>query len=153
APRDEILDLAAVSALELRADDLVDVEEAVLLEADLDEGRLHPRQDVVDLPEIDVAGDRAAFGPLEVDLGDPVVLQHGDPLLADVDRDDQLALRLGERRPARRLAAAAAALVAPPLLALRHDLALTATTVSTAALGLPCGGRLARGLRSPVLLR
>ena len=32
-------------------------------------------------------GDRAALGPLEVDLGDLVVLEHGDALLADVDRD------------------------------------------------------------------
>ena len=48
-PRDDqVLDLAAVAPLELRADDLVDVEEAVLLEADLDERGLHPGQDVVD---------------------------------------------------------------------------------------------------------
>src|SRR5207245_8749015 len=38
---DQVLDLAAVAALELRADDLVNVEEAVLLEADLDERGLH----------------------------------------------------------------------------------------------------------------
>ena len=42
-------------------------------------------------------GDRAALGPLEVDLGDAVVLEHGDALLADVDRDEQLALRGRER--------------------------------------------------------
>ena len=140
-PADQILDLAAVAALELGADDLVDVEEAVLLEADLDERGLHPRQDVVDLPEIDVARDRAALGPLEVDLGDLVVLEHGDPLLADVDRDDQLALGLGQRRPARRLAAAAAALVAPALLALRERL-----PVAARALGLAGRGGLASGL-------
>ena len=52
-------------------------------------------------------GDRAALGPLEIDLGDLVVLEHGDALLADVDRDDQLALRRRQRRAARRLAAAA----------------------------------------------
>src|SRR5438105_12525 len=82
---------------ELRADDLVDVEEAVLLEADLDERGLHARKHVVDLAEVDVAGDRAAVGPLEVDLGDLVVLEHGDTLLADVDGDDQLALCGRER--------------------------------------------------------
>ena len=38
------------AALELGDDDLVDVEEAVLLEADLDERGLHAREDVVDLP-------------------------------------------------------------------------------------------------------
>ena len=58
---DQVLDLAAVAALELRADDLVDVEEAVLLEADLDERGLHAGQHVVDVAEIDVAGDRAAL--------------------------------------------------------------------------------------------
>ena len=45
-------------------------------------------------------------GPLEVDLGDPAVLEDGDALLGDVDRDEQLALRGRERRAARRLAAA-----------------------------------------------
>src|SRR5262249_40491364 len=48
AARDQVLDLAPVALLELRADDLVDVEETVLLEADLDERRLHAGQDVVD---------------------------------------------------------------------------------------------------------
>ena len=103
AALDQILDLPRASAaLELGADDLVDVEEAVLLEADLDERGLHPRQDVVDDAEVDVAGDRAALGPLEVDLGDLVVLEHGDALLARVDGDEQLALRLRQRRALRR---------------------------------------------------
>src|SRR5262249_30712365 len=93
-------------ALELGGHDLVDVEEAVLLEADLDERGLHARQDVVDLSEVDVAGDRAPVRPLEIHLGDLVVLEHGYPLLADVDGDEQLALRLRQRRTARRLAAA-----------------------------------------------
>ena len=106
AALDQVLDLpGAAAALELGADDLVDVEEAVLLESDLDERGLHPRQDVVDGAEVDVAGDRAVLGPLEVDLGDDVVLEHGDALLAGVDRDDQLALRLRQRRAARRRAA------------------------------------------------
>ncbi len=88
AARDEVLDAAAVAlALELGDDDLVDVEEAVLLEADVDERGLHPRQDVVDDALVDVAGDRAATGPLEVDLDSLVVLEHGHALLADVDRD------------------------------------------------------------------
>ncbi len=107
AALDQVLDLAAVALLDLRADDLVDVEEAVLLEADLDERGLHPRQDVVDLAEIDVARDRAVVGPLEIDLGDLAVLEDGDTLLADVDGDEQLALRGRERGAALRLAAAA----------------------------------------------
>ena len=102
AALDQVLDLAgAAAALELGADDLVDVEEAVLLEADLDERRLHPGQHVVDRAEVDVAGDRAVLGPLEVDLGDDAVLDHGDALLARVDRDEQLALGLRQRRAAR----------------------------------------------------
>ena len=101
AALDQVLDLAgAAAALELGADDLVDVEEAVLLEADLDERGLHARQDVVDGAEVDVAGDRAVLGPLEVDLGDEVVLEDGDALLARVDRDEQLALGLRQRRAA-----------------------------------------------------
>ena len=119
AAGDQVGDLLAVPlALELGHDDLVDVEEAVLLEADLDERRLHSGQDVVDGAEVDVAGDRAALGPLEVDLGDAVVLEDGDALLADVDRDQQLALRLRQRRALLRDAAAVALLVRAPLLAL-----------------------------------
>src|SRR5215216_7200961 len=102
AAAEQVLDLPAMpAALELRRDDLVDVEEAVLLEADLDERGLHPGEDVVDGALVDVARDRAALGALEVDLGGSVVLEHGDALLADVDRDEQLALRLRERRPPR----------------------------------------------------
>ena len=99
---DQVLDLAAAAALELGADDLVDVQEAVLLEADLDERGLHAGEDVVDGALVDVAGDRAALGALEVDLGGPAVLEDGDALLADVDRDEELALRGRERRAARR---------------------------------------------------
>src|SRR5581483_9785939 len=125
AALDQILDLArALAALELGADDLVDVEEAVLLEADLDERGLHPRQDVVDDAEVDVAGDRAVLRPLEVDLGDPVVLEHGDAFLARVDRDEELALRLRERRALRRLALRRPRALARPALGSRLRLRL-----------------------------
>ena len=108
AAADQIGDPPAArpAALELGADDLVDEQEAVLLEADLDERRLHPRQDVVDDALVDVAGDRPAFGPLEIDLGDASVLEDGDALLGDVHRDEQLALRGRERRAPRHLATA-----------------------------------------------
>ena len=100
---DQVLDPArALPALELGADDLVDVQEAVLLEPDLDERGLHPGEDVVDDAEVDVPRDRAALGALEVHLGDAIVLEDRDALLADVDRDEQLALRRRQRRPARR---------------------------------------------------
>ena len=119
AAGDQIGDLLAVPlALELGHDDLVDVEEAVLLEADLDERRLHPGQDVVDGAEVDVPCDRAALGPLEVDLGDAVVLDDGDALLADVDGDQELALGLRQRRALLRDAATVALLVGAALLAL-----------------------------------
>src|SRR5262249_17361535 len=106
---------------ELGRHDLVDVEEAVLLEPDLDERGLHAGQDVVDLSEVDVAGDRAPLRPFEIHLGDLVVLEHRDALLADVDGDEQRTLRLGQRRTARRLAATAL-LRALPLAALRLSL-------------------------------
>src|SRR5581483_8431407 len=118
---DQVLDLPCAAApFELGRDDLVDVQKAVLLEADLDERRLHPGQHVVDDAQVDGAGDRAALGTLEVDLGDLVVLEHGDALLAGVDRHEQLALRLRQRRALRRLPAARCgrALLALGLLAL-----------------------------------
>jgi hypothetical protein len=121
---EEVLDLAAAAALELGRDDLVDVQEAVLLEADLDERGLHAREDVVDGALVDVAGDRAAFRTLEVDLGRAAVLDHGDPLLADVDREEEFALRLRERRAALRLATALLLLALRALAALLRRLAV-----------------------------
>ena len=107
AALDQVLDPArALAALELGADDLVDVQEPVLLEADLDERGLHPGKHVVDDAEVDVPGDRAPLRALEVDLGDAVVLEDRDALLADVDRDEQLALRGGQRRAPGRCAPA-----------------------------------------------
>src|SRR5205823_2376798 len=108
AAADQVGDAAAAraAAFELGADDLVDEQEAVLLEPDLDERGLHSREDVVDDALVDVPRDRAALGALEVDLGDLAVLEDGDALLADVDRDEQLALRGRERRATRRLTTA-----------------------------------------------
>src|SRR5918995_236135 len=65
---------AALDLLDARDDDLVDVQEAVLVEADVDEGGLGAGQDVVDDALVDVADDRAATSALEVDLGDAVPL-------------------------------------------------------------------------------
>src|SRR4029450_3656469 len=99
AALDQILDLpCTLAALELRADDLVDVQESVLLEADLDERGLHAREHVVHDAEGDVPGDGAALRALEVGLGEAVALEDRDALFADVDRDDELALRSRERR-------------------------------------------------------
>ena len=134
AARDQIGDLLPLALpLELGHDDLVDVEEAVLLQPDLDERGLHAGQHVVDDTEVDVPGDRAALGPLEVDLGDLPVLEHRHALLADVDRDQQLALRRGQRCPARRLLAPPVARPRPPRAAVGLVLGL--------------GGRLGAGRR------
>src|SRR5438105_3483237 len=147
AAAQQVLDLLAVAlSFELRDDDLVDVQEPVLLEPDLDERRLHPGQDVVDRAEVDVPGDRALLRPFEVHLGDAVVLEDGDALLADVDRDAELALRRRKRRAARRHAAARGRTRASGLLALWPLLLLRLLGARLGALG----GRL--GLRLRLLL-
>jgi hypothetical protein len=58
------------------------VEEAVLVEADVHEGRLEPGQDVVDLALVDVADDRAASLALDVQLSDSPVGRAARLLLA-----------------------------------------------------------------------
>src|SRR6185295_14676421 len=56
---------------------------------------------------IDVARDGAPLRALEVDLGDSIVLEDCDTLLPDVDRDEELPLRLRQRCAPRGLAAPA----------------------------------------------
>ena len=117
AALDELLDAAAVAlALELRDDDLVHVEEPVASDADVDERRLHAGKHVVDDALVDVAGDRPAARALEVDLGGNPVLDHGDGLFHDLDRDVDLLLHVSERgtRAGRRRASR----LAPPALRL-----------------------------------
>ena len=63
---------AALGRLDARQHDLVDVQEAVLLEADVDEGGLQARQDVVDLALVYVADDRAIAASLYVELSDAI---------------------------------------------------------------------------------
>ena len=60
---------AALGLLDARQHDLVDVQEPVLVESDVDEGRFQSGEDVVDAALVDVADDRAATAALEVDLG------------------------------------------------------------------------------------
>ena len=62
----------ALGRLHAGQHDLVDVQEAVLLEADVDERRLEAGQHVVDLALVDVADDRAAAAALDVELSDAV---------------------------------------------------------------------------------
>ena len=77
---DQLVDPPPLAAAALRhrlavgGDDLVDVEEAVALEPDVDEGRLHPGQHVVDDSLVDVADDRARSATLDVELADPPVV-------------------------------------------------------------------------------
>ena len=59
---------AAARRLDAGQHDLVDVQEAVLVEADVDERGLEPDEDVVDDALVDVADDRARTAPLEVEL-------------------------------------------------------------------------------------
>ena len=63
---------APAGGLDAGEHDLVDVQEAVLLEADVDEGGLQAGQDVVDLALVDVSDDRALTAALYVELSDPV---------------------------------------------------------------------------------
>src|SRR5947209_8077973 len=63
---------ALLGRLHARQHDLVDVQEAVLLEADVDEGGLQAGQDVVDLALVDVADDRAIAASLYVELSDAI---------------------------------------------------------------------------------
>ena len=114
-PRAALLAAAALHLLDAGQHDLVDVQEPVLLLAEVDERRLEAGQDVVDLALVDVADDRASAAALEVDLGDAVAggqtallaaarptgggnlarrFQHRDPGLSPVDRDQHLLLHV-----------------------------------------------------------
>ena len=108
--------------------DLAGVEHRVAALADVDERRLHRRQDVLDLAEVDVAGVRGGAGLGHVVLDQDVVLEHRDlravaGLAHDHHPVDGLAagqeLGLGEDR--------------------RAALALLATVAAALALGLEPG--------------
>ena len=73
------LPAAAPRRLDAGQHDLVDVQEAVLVEADVDERGLEAGQDVVDLALVDVADDRAVAAALEVELRDAVARRWGSP--------------------------------------------------------------------------
>jgi hypothetical protein len=113
---DQVGDAAAVAApataprrLHAGQHDLVDVQEAVLLQPDVDERRLQAGEDVVHAALVDVADDRAGATALQVQLGDAVAgrrilaapdgglagrlsgrLHQRDPGLAPVDADQHL---------------------------------------------------------------
>src|SRR5659263_576980 len=56
--------------------DFLDVEEAVLLHPDVDKGRLHAGEHVLDLALVDVAGQRPAALPFNIDLAKPSLLKN-----------------------------------------------------------------------------
>ena len=84
SPRLELLELLE------RVDDVGDVEEAVALEAEVDEGRLHAGQDLGDPALVDVADDAALPLALDEDFGDLVVLEDGHHRFVAVRGDDHL---------------------------------------------------------------
>src|SRR5205814_8430087 len=96
--------------------DLAGVQHGVAAFADVDEGRLHRGQDVLDLAEVDVADVRLVAGAVHVVLDQDAVLEHGDlgALALGPDHHDPVdglpagqELRLGDdRRPAAALLAA-----------------------------------------------
>ncbi len=97
---------AAGALLPLGRGHLVDVEEPVLLEAEVDERGVDAVHDVLDLALVDVAQVRLAVGTLDVDLRQPAVLDERDAqFLAVVGHEDDLAFRLLglDARPARSL--------------------------------------------------
>jgi len=84
--------VAGLELLELleRIDHLGDVQEAVPLETDVDEGGLHAGQDFRDPALVHVTGDTALPFPLDEDFRDEVVFENGHHGLVAVRGDDHL---------------------------------------------------------------
>ncbi len=89
---------AAGALLALGRRDLVDVEEAVLLEPEVDEGGVDAAHHVLDLALVDVAQVGLLVRPLDVDLRQAAVLDQRDAqFLAVVGHQDDAALDLARR--------------------------------------------------------
>ena len=73
-----------------RVHDVGDVEEAVALEAEVDEGRLHAGQHLGHPAFVDVADDAAVALALDENLRDQVVLENGHHGFVAVRGDDHL---------------------------------------------------------------
>ena len=84
--------VARFELLELfeRVDDVGDVEEAVALEAEVDEGRLHAGQDLADAALVDVADDAPLPLAFDEDFGDEIVFEDGHHGFVAVGGDDHL---------------------------------------------------------------
>ncbi len=72
-------------------DDVGDVEERVALQPEVDEGRLHAGEDLRHAALVDVADDRAMPRPLDPQLDDLSLVEHGDARLVLGGVDDDLA--------------------------------------------------------------
>ncbi len=79
-----------------RVDDVGDVEEAVALEAEVDEGGLHAGQDFRDPALVDVADDAAVPFAFDEDFGDEIVFEDGHHGLVAVGGDDHLLVSFTE---------------------------------------------------------
>ena len=105
--------LSASARLELLellggADDVRDVQEAVALEPEVDEGRLHAGQHLRDAALVDVADDAPIALALDEELDHLVVLEDGDHRLVVVRGDNHLLVHGGSPRgPSARAVAAA----------------------------------------------
>ena len=86
--------LAGEQPLEVvgRAAHVRDVQVGALLEADVDERRLHAGQHALDPTLVDVAGDATLALPLDVELAEVAVLDERDPGLRTVGVDDEEAV-------------------------------------------------------------
>ena len=94
---DELFDRLAppLTLVEIGSHDLVDVQESVLLEADVDECRLHAGQHRVDAGEVDVADYRTLTVALDVGLDELSALHYRNPHLLRVGRDED-AFHMGQ---------------------------------------------------------
>src|SRR5690606_30666896 len=69
---------------------IIDVEERIALQADVDEGRLHSRQDVFDPPLVNVSDDPLGQGTFNEDVHQASVLENGPPGLVVINGDEDL---------------------------------------------------------------
>ena len=81
----------------LLVEEVRDVEERVALKSDVYEGRLHSWEDAHDAPLVNVPDyPLARLAALDVELGDPSILDNRNLLLASVDADNHLFRHLFE---------------------------------------------------------
>ena len=87
--REQLFDRLRFLAAMPIAPDVGDVQEGRAVEADVDEGRLHPGQNPRDAPQVNVADQTPAARALDMQFLHHTLLDHGDAcfLRCDVDQD------------------------------------------------------------------